>query len=150
MEMEIKQMTSPEVKAEIDANPDAIYLDVRTEMEFQMGHPEGAINVPVVFPDPATGGMKLNLDFLPVVEKILPREKQIFCGCQMGGRSQKAAEILAQEGYTNLANVKGGFGGARDMSGNVVVPGWQASGLPVSGDSSDEVSYSGLKKKAGL
>jgi rhodanese-related sulfurtransferase len=65
-----------------------------------------------------------------------------------GGRSQRAAEILEQEGYEDLTNVRGGFGGARDQSGKVVVPGWRDAGLPVSTDLSE--SYEALRKKAGL
>jgi rhodanese-related sulfurtransferase len=148
--MPIQQITPPEAKAALDANPDAVYLDVRTEMEFAMGHPDGAINIPVVFPDPSTGGMRLNPDFVKVVEKVILRDRTILCGCQMGGRSQKAAEILTQAGYADVANVQGGFGGMRDMAGRVVVPGWQASGLPVSTGAGDDDSYAGLRKKAGL
>ncbi len=144
--MSIKQVTPPEAKAALDADPDAIYLDVRTEMEFAMGHPAGAINIPVAFPDPAAGGMRLNADFLPMVQKLLPADKPILCGCQMGGRSQMAAQVLDQAGYTNLANVQGGFGGARDAG----IPGWKSAGLPVSSETGDDVSYAGLRKKAGL
>lgn len=148
--MQIKQVTPPEAKAALDADPDAVYLDVRTEMEFSLGHPAGAINIPVVFPDPAAGGMRVNPDFLPLVQKLLPGDKPILCGCQMGGRSQMAAQLLVQAGYTNVANVQGGFGGARDTTGRVVIPGWKAAGLPVSSETGDDVSYAGLKKKAGL
>ena len=142
--MTIKQMTPPDVKAAMDADPDAVYLDVRTEMEFAMGHPAGAINVPVAFPDSATGGLRLNPDFVTVVEKLIPQEKPIFCGCQAGMRSQRAAEMLVQAGYEDLTNVQGGFGGGGGT------PGWKSVGLPVSQDTGEEVSYAGLKKKAGL
>jgi rhodanese-related sulfurtransferase len=142
--MSIKQMTSLEAKAALDADPGAVYLDVRTEMEFAMGHPAGAINVPIAFPDSATGGMRLNPDFLSVVQKVLPRDRPIFCGCQMGQRSQMAAQVLAQAGYTNVTNVQGGFGGSRDTVG------WKAAGLPVSSEAGDDVSYAGLRKKAGV
>ncbi|MBI2951075.1 rhodanese-like domain-containing protein [bacterium] len=142
--MPIQQITPPEAKAALDADPSAVYLDVRTEMEFAMGHPTGAINVPIAFPDSATGGMRLNSDFLAVVQKVLSRDKPIFCGCQAGQRSQMAAQVLVQAGYTNVTNVQGGFGGSRDTAG------WKAAGLPVSSDTGDDVSYAGLRKKAGL
>ncbi len=137
-------MTPPEAKAALDADPSAVYLDVRTEMEFAMGHPAGAINVPIASPDSATGGMRLNPDFLAVAQKVLPKDRPIFCGCQAGQRSQMAAQVLVQAGYTNVANVQGGFGGARDTTG------WKAAGLPVSSEAGDDVSYAGLRKKAGL
>ncbi len=142
--MAIRQMSPPEVKAAMDADPQAVYLDVRTEMEFAMGHPAGAINVPVAFPDSATGGLRLNPDFVTVVENLLSHEKTIYCGCQAGMRSQKAAELLVQSGYEDVANVQGGFGGGGGT------PGWKSAGLPVSGDTGDDVSYAGLKRKAGL
>lgn len=144
---EIKQVTPPEARALLEEDSDAIYLDVRTEEEFSAGHPEGALNVPVFFFGPA--GPTPNSDFLPVVEKILPKGAAILCGCKSGGRSQKASRILADAGYENVSNVRGGFGGARDATGKTVVAGWEESGLPVSTVVPDEASYAGLKRKAG-
>ena len=142
--------TTPQAAhAALTADREAVYLDVRTEEEFAAGHPTGAINVPVAFPDPA-GGMLLNPDFLRLVELLLPRDKRIFCGCQSGGRSQKAAEILAETGYTDVTNVRGGFGGARDPSGQLLVSGWIDSGLPNSTEVDEAHSYAGLKQSAGL
>ena len=69
--MTVKQMNPPEVKSAMDADPGAVYIDVRTEMEFAMGHPAGAINIPVAFPDSVTGGMRLNPDFVTVVENLM-------------------------------------------------------------------------------
>ena len=66
-----------------------------------------------------------------------------------GGRSQRACEILEEAGYGDLTNVRGGFGGARDQSGKVVVAGWRDAGLPVSSDLG-ESSYQSLRGKAGL
>jgi hypothetical protein len=68
----------------------------------------------------------------------------------VGGRSQKAAEILTGAGYRDVCNVQGGFNGARDVLGRVVVPGWRDAGLPVSEDDSDAVTWDGLRRKAGL
>ncbi len=147
--MEINQTTPQAAHAALMDDREAVYLDVRTEQEFLAGHPAGAINVPVAFPDPA-GGMLLNPDFLKLVESLLPRDKPIFCGCQSGGRSQTAAEILAETGYTDVTNVRGGFGGARDPSGQLLVPGWIDDGLPISTEVVEAHSYAGLKQRAGL
>ena len=144
--MEIKQTTPPQAYEALCADSGAVYLDVRTEEEFAAGHPLGAINIPIAFANP-DGGMVFNSDFLDVVEKVLPRDSRIFCGCKSGGRSQKAAEILAQAGYTDITNVHGGFGGARDPSGQVLVPGWNDSGLPVRSDTDESVSYEGLRRR---
>ena len=147
--MEINQTTPQAAHAALTADREAVYLDVRMEEEFAAGHPAGAINVPVAFPNPS-GGMLLNPDFQRVVESFLPRDKPIFCGCQSGGRSQTAAEILTERGYTDVKNVRGGFGGARDPSGQLLVHGWIDSGLPISTDVDEAHSYAGLKQSAGL
>ncbi|HUO05646.1 MAG TPA: rhodanese-like domain-containing protein [Candidatus Binataceae bacterium] len=145
--MAIKQQTPPDAHKTLKSTPGAIYLDVRTEAEFAAGHPEGAINVPVLF---MSGGQrKMNADFVDIVEKIIPRETTLVVGCMAGGRSQHACELLEEAGYNNLTNVEGGFGGARDQSGNVIVAGWKDAGLPVSNDLG-EAAYDAIKKKAGF
>ncbi len=146
--MSIKQVEPPQAHEILQGNPGAIYLDVRTEGEFAQGHPAGAINIPVVFLKPGAAPQP-NDFFLAVAEKILPRDKKLVVGCMAGGRSQRACEILEQAGYSDLANVRGGFGGARDASGAVVVVGWRDAGLPVSRDLGDS-AYPALRKRAGL
>ena len=105
--------------------------------------------MPVAFPDPA-GGMQLNPNFLKLVESLLPHDKRIFCGCQSGGRSQKGAEILMDSGFKDVTNVHGGYGGARDPSGQLLVPGWIDKELPTSTEVDEAHSYIGLKQKTGL
>jgi rhodanese-related sulfurtransferase len=146
--MAIKQTEPPQAHEVLKANPDAIYVDVRTEAEFAQGHPTGAINIPVVFIK-GPGQMEPNDDFLTVAEKALPKDKKLVVGCMAGGRSQRACEIMEQAGYSDLTNVRGGFGGARDQSGQVVVPGWRDAGLPVSNDVGEN-SYKSLRGKADL
>ena len=146
--MAIKQQVPPEAYETLKQNPDALYLDVRTEPEFAQGHPDGAINVPVVFIK-GPGQMELNGEFVDVMAKTLPREKKLVVGCLAGGRSQRACELLEAAGYADLTNVRGGFGGARDASGQVVVAGWREAGLPVSTEVGDN-SYQALRRKAGL
>jgi len=114
----------------MENDDDVVYLDVRTEDEYDQGHPAGAYNVPVVLFDPAGGPARPNPDFLAVVGAHLPKETKLIVGCLSGGRSQRACEMLLQAGYVDLANVRGGFGGARDRTGQVIVVGWRDSGLP--------------------
>ena len=146
--MPIKQVEPPQAYETLQGNPDAIYLDVRTEEEFAQGHPAGAINIPVVFLKPATAPQP-NDSFLAVAQKVLPSNKKLVVGCMAGGRSQRACEILEQAGYSDLTNVRGGFGGARDASGAIVVVGWRDAGLPVSRELGDS-AYGALRNKAGL
>jgi rhodanese-related sulfurtransferase len=142
--MPIEQLTPHETKEAIDADPDSLFIDVRTANEFVGGHPEGSLNIPVLISGP--GGMQPNPDFLSVAEKVLPKDRRIVCSCQVGKRSQMAAEILEQAGYSDLVNVRGGFGGEMNpATGQIVVPGWRDAGLPVS--VSDENSYEALKNR---
>jgi rhodanese-related sulfurtransferase len=145
--MPIKQITPEEAHRLMQAG--CPYIDVRTEGEFAAGHPESAVNIPVVYPDPAAGGMRLNDDFVQVVAAHFPKDRALIVGCQMGGRSQRAAEMLVQAGYAEVSNLQGGFGGARDAMGRVVAAGWAQSGLPVSTACHDNNSYAALKARAG-
>lgn len=146
--MPINQQMPAEAHETLKKNPDAIYLDVRTEGEFAAGHPAGAINIPVMVAK-GPGQMQLNLEFVDVAEKVLPRGKKLIVGCLAGGRSQRACEMLEEAGFTDLTNVVGGFGGQRDASGQIVVKGWKDSGLPVTNDLGD-ASYEAQRKKAAL
>src|SRR5215831_19003949 len=123
--MASRQVTPAEAARELAATARAVYLDVRTVEEFDAGHPAGARNVPVLVRDPATGRPRPNPEFLAVVQRHLPPTTPLLVGCQSGMRSQHACELLADAGYTNLANVRGGFVGSEDAAG------WKESGLPV-------------------
>ena len=67
--MPIKQLEPPQAHEVLKANPDAIYVDVRTEAEFAQGHPTGAINIPVVFIK-GPGQMEPNDEFAAVGEGL--------------------------------------------------------------------------------
>ena len=125
------------------------YVDVRSTPEYDGGHPAGALNVPLLHLDPATRQMQPNLDFLAVFKATQAADAKLLIGCQMGGRSQRAAEILAAAGYTDVSNVLGGFGGARDpATGAVVHEGWAEAGLPVETGATPGCSYDELRAKA--
>jgi rhodanese-related sulfurtransferase len=142
--MQIRQMTPEQANETLSSSPNAVYIDVRTEGEFERGHPPGALNVPVVFFDPAGGPAKPNPVFLDVVRRHVGVDKTVLLGCQSGARSGRAAEVLVRAGYDDVTNVHGGFGGARDRSGNVVVRGWRDAGLPVETGQPDGRSYTDL------
>ena len=144
--MAVKEITPQQAHDSLSTDTSAVYIDVRTEREFANGHPQGAINIPVAFPDPARG-MMMNKDFVHVVEANFAHDKKIIVGCQAGPRSNAAAGFLAQAGFQDVSNMIGGFGGMRDPMGTVIAPGWTGSGLPVSTDNGDGVSYESLKLK---
>lgn len=127
--MPIREIDPEDAHAERLENADAVLLDVRTAEEFEAGHPEGAINVPVVLPTPM--GMQPNPEFMQAVRDAVPQDARVLISCQSGQRSMMACQMMAQSGWQDLANVRAGFGGIRDMSGNILEPGWEARGLPV-------------------
>jgi rhodanese-related sulfurtransferase len=142
----LAQTTPVDASAILESEPQAIYLDVRTVAEYEAGHPVGAYNVPLMVFDPATQQPRPNPEFERVVQAVLPRQTKILVGCQVGGRSQRAAEIMDRLGFVDLANVQGGFGGGRDASGRAI-PGWKDSGLPVETGNPPDRSYEALQRK---
>ena len=129
--MSVKQIDPKQTSDTLKQDPNAVYLDVRTPAEFANGHVPGAVNIAVMSPDPMSRRMTPNPEFLQAVQSAFPTDKKIICGCQMGGRSQHAAEILVQAGFTDVSNMVGGVGGAKDPTGRLVAPGWLQSDLPV-------------------
>jgi rhodanese-related sulfurtransferase len=143
----MKEISPQEAYDLLENDKDYIYLDVRSVPEFDAGHPRGAINIPLMHFNPGSG-MQPNQDFQAVVEANVPKDAKLAIGCKTGGRSARACEVLAQAGYTNVANVRGGYVGAMDNYGRVVEPGWSMLNLPVSTEAGEDARYESLAAKA--
>jgi rhodanese-related sulfurtransferase len=113
----MKEVNPKEAYELMQNDPEYIYLDVRSTMEFEDGHPVGAVNVPIMNFTPGFG--------------MSPKDAKLVIGCKSGGRSAQACVIMEKMGYTNVANVRGGFVGAVDQMGRLVEPGWSMVDLPV-------------------
>lgn len=120
------------------------YLDVRSVVEFDQGHPEGAYNIPLLDTVPGQG-LRPNGEFLEVCKVSFPADARIVVGCKSGGRSAKAAQALEAAGFSCLVDMRGGFGGEIDTGGRVTCSGWQARGLPVSAVAEPGRAYLDLK-----
>ncbi len=120
------------------------YVDVRSIPEFDEGHPQGAANVPLLHMQ--GGRMAPNPEFQRVMQANFPKDSQLVIGCKSGGRSAQAAALLEAAGYTSVVDMRGGFGGERDMFGRVTTPGWKEAGLPVEKVTPGQ-SYAELEKK---
>jgi len=118
------------------------YVDVRTEEEFEAGHPAGAVNIPILI-----AGIGPNPDFVPVVSAVFEPDTPLVLGCGSGGRSMRAAEILSRAGFTSVVNMDGGFNGRFSPMGGLLQAGWAQEGLPVSHELTDETSYASLRSK---
>ena len=70
-------------------------VDVRGHSEWEAGHLPNAENIPV-------GYLSERLD-------EIPRDTPVAVHCQTGARSAIAASILGARGFTNVANLTGGF-----------------------------------------
>ena len=90
---EVNDISIEEVYEIISTNQDYVILDVRTPKEFNEGHIECAVLIPV---DELEG----RLDELPV-------DKPIITYCKSGGRSRNAANILVENGFTRVYDVGG-------------------------------------------
>jgi len=83
---------------EIVKNPTTTVVDVRNSWEFESGHYEGALNIP--------------LDQIPQrISEFEEFEGPIVLYCRSGQRSGMALQLLKQQGLENLYN----GGGIDDM-----------------------------------
>jgi len=129
--MSVKQTDPLQTNDLLQKDKTVAYVDVRTVQEFQAGHVPGSVNIPVMIPDPSSGRMTPNPNFVQAMEAAFQKDRKLILGCQAGGRSQYAADLLDKNGYTDVSNMQGGFGGAKDPMGRVVTPGWLQCNLPV-------------------
>lgn len=120
------------------------YVDVRSEPEFAIGRPRGAINVPLL----RVEGDRLadNPEFMGVMLELFRTTDPLIIGCRSGSRSQGAIERLGAAGFAVLRQLRHGFEGARDAFGRLL-PGWIQSGLPVATGESDSGSYAALRAR---
>ena len=146
--MSVKQIDVRQAH-ELQRTDSYTYVDVRSVSEYDKGHPSGSHNVPLLNFDASIGRMVPNADFLRVMQANYPTDTKLLIGCQVGGRSSQAAQVLSSAGYTDLSNVMGGFGGARDPStGQVHAEGWLEADLPVEMSATPDGSYEELKENA--
>lgn len=122
-----------------------VYVDVRSEPEFEAGHVPGALNVPINHQGP--GGMTPNPEFMAVMEQAFGKQERLVVGCKAGGRSKRAAEQLLKAGYTELADMSAGWDGSRDAFGRLT-PGWSKQGLPVEQGKPSGQTYEDVKRRA--
>ena len=79
---------------EYRTTPGAFLIDVRTGPEYEAGHIEGAINVPLV-----------SIHY--IVNHVRNIEAPVYVYCQTGARSGQAASMIREMGYKNVKNVGG-------------------------------------------
>ncbi|WP_313339684.1 rhodanese-like domain-containing protein [Sedimentibacter sp.] len=101
--VEYKKISAEEAKAIIDSE-DVIILDVRTQEEYNSGHIENAVLLPVT-------------EIANRAEEVLvDKNAKILIYCRSGNRSATAAKDLIKLGYTNVYD----FGGINDWPYEIV------------------------------
>ncbi len=94
MQNGIPQMSVKELKRRLDQGDDLFILDVREPFEYQIAQ---------------IGGHLIPLNDLPKRMNELNTAQEIVVQCKSGGRSQRAAEFLAKNGFKKLHNLAGGI-----------------------------------------
>lgn len=124
------------------------YVDVRSIPEFEDGHPAGSVNVPLLHRNEHSGQMMPNPEFVDVMRANFACDAKLLIGCQIGGRSARAAQLLMRAGFTDVSNVAGGWGGANaSMPGITPGEGWVQAGLPAESGRSEGRDYGDLQAK---
>jgi rhodanese-related sulfurtransferase len=78
-----------------DEREDVVIVDVRSAPEFESGHIDGALWIPV--------------EEIERRADEVPRRGRVLVFCAVGGRSAAACHLLSEKGFTNLTNVDGGM-----------------------------------------
>lgn len=84
--------------SQLEKDPNAVILDVRTEEEVEQGYIPNAINIDIY----------QGQDFIDAVEK-LDKTKNYYVYCRSGKRSAQACSIMKELGFANTYNLLGGF-----------------------------------------
>jgi len=96
--LENKEISYKKLEEMIKQNVNAILLDVRSKQEFEEGHLEGAINIPLY-------------ELEKQIEKLPDKSCTILIYCASGYRSKQAKEKLESLGYENVYHLKNGLDG---------------------------------------
>ena len=89
----------------LNSTNDIFLLDVRTEEEYDEGHLDNSVLIP--------------LQELELRLNEIPKDKPILVYCRSGNRSRQAAKILIDNGFLEIYNMTGG------------ITDWQEKGYPV-------------------
>lgn len=90
----IPQLSVKELKQRLDAGEDLFVLDVREPYEYQIAN---------------IGAKLIPQNDVPKRLGELEHDREIVVHCRSGQRSQRIAEYLAQQGYSNVKNLAGGI-----------------------------------------
>ena len=126
----MKNLQSKEAFAWLQDHPDALFVDVRMEIEsLYVGRPPGVVNVPwYEYPDLQPDPLKF-AD--AVAREAASKEQPVLLICRSGKRAQDAGKALAEAGFSDVQHVMHGFEGELDADfRRSSLSGWRFEGLP--------------------
>ncbi len=101
----MKNLTQEQWQKEVNKDPSARIIDVRTEEEFIEGYIPNAINLDI----------HQGQGFLDEIDK-LDKEGSYYLYCRSGARSAQAGTIMKQRGFDKTFNL---LGGITDWEGDI-------------------------------
>jgi rhodanese-related sulfurtransferase len=115
---------------EIQRTPEALFLDVRMEIEsLYVGRPPGAVNIAwYEYPELTPNAT----EFVRSVEREAgDKSRPMYLICRSGKRTVDAGKALEAAGFTNVTNILEGFEGELDEKFHrSSQSGWRFHGLP--------------------
>ncbi len=135
----VDDVEAKETWERLQQDPGSVLIDVRTQAEWAfVGVPDLSLagKEPVFLEWQHFPQGEANPSFASQLASMLDakaagREAGLFFICRSGGRSRKAAEVMAAAGYRGCHNVAGGFEGPLDNAAHRgLVAGWKVAGLP--------------------
>ena len=122
------------------------YIDVRSEPEFDVGHPASAFNVPWL--EASTDGMRPNPHFIAELRASFGFEAKLVVGCKTATRAEQAALAMESAGFRDVVLQRAGFDGLADPFGRIKEQGWRARSLPVELDARPGHDHASLSARA--
>jgi rhodanese-related sulfurtransferase len=132
MSEEVKSLTPKEAFKLLQEHPNALFVDVRSNMEYLfVGHAAGSIHIPWIDEPDWT----INPHFVTQVRQAIlggaSGAAPVVLICRSGVRSLEAGRALVAAGVKDVYNVTEGFEGALDDKHHrSAVGGWRYHGLP--------------------
>lgn len=124
----MQHLTPKEAYEFLSKTPEAVFVDVRSEMEYLfVGHPEGSILIPWIdAPD-----WDVNPNFVSHVKAAASMNRPVVLICRSGRRSADAGLALEKSGMSDVYNIDHGFEGDLDDNHHRnSINGWRFDGLP--------------------
>ncbi len=99
----VRHVNAAEAQQILDIKSDVVILDVRTPVEYKLGHLEDAVNINYY-----------SFSFKKKLGK-LDRDKTYLLHCQTGVRSGRSIPIMLAAGFKNIIHMDGGYKSWKDQ-----------------------------------